>query len=356
MKLHDIIAGKIKQKNIISFAEFMQLALYHSKYGYYRSNFQKFGVGGDFITAPETSDLFGFTIAKQIAEVEGDILEFGAGSGVMAAQILLQLAKDNKLPNKYYILELSASLKSLQQKNIFAVLPELKDKIEWLNQLPDNFNGSIIGNEMLDAIPTKRIIYNKNEWFELGVSIKNENFIWQKMLPFKIDFAGTFVNNYTSEFNQQALAWIDSIYKIMSSGVVLLIDYGFTEREFYQADRIDGTLRCYKNHKASNNPFVNIGKQDITSWVNFSAIKNQAQLSGFETIGYATQSMFLLSLGIDKFLLEESDDKKRIQLTNELKQLVMPNAMGESFKVLALSKNYPKKLQGFNEQNLLKSL
>jgi len=360
MSLKDIISQTIHQNSKpIGFDVFMDLALYSPKTGYYRSNASVIGRQGDFITAPETSDLFGYSLArqcKQILNKSASILEFGAGNGVLAAQILFELARLNSLPKKYYILELSAQLKQRQYETISKVLPELVDIVEWLSELPKNYSGVVIANEVLDAMPAKRLMFSDGSFFELGVGYIDEQFQWSL---FDEPYSGlmkmptdNFIEGYKTEINLQALAWIKSLYDTMSDGVVLLIDYGMDRTEYFHPQRSEGTLRCYYKHKASDNPFENVGKQDITTSVNFSDIADQASDSGFEVLGYCNQAMFLLSLGIEDYLLEEKDNAKRIQLAQQIKQLVLPSAMGESFKVLALSKKHTVKLDGFREQDL----
>jgi SAM-dependent MidA family methyltransferase len=360
MNLDEIIKNTIIQNQTpIGFDEFMQLALYYPHLGYYRSGLEKFGEKGDFITAPETSDLFGFCLARQCAQVltKGDsILEFGAGSGVLAAQILFELGRIECLPKHYYILELSGELQHRQKQTIAKALPELLDRIVWLDKLPKDFNGVVIANEVLDAMPAKRVVQQNNVFYELGVGIDKDELAWQvKAEPFldeKYKLPKTLIDGYKTELNIQSLAWIDSLYEVLNDAVVLLIDYGMHRDEYFHPQRIDGTLRCYHQHKASDNPFVNIGEQDITTSVNFSDIADQASSVGFNIAGYATQAMFLISLGIDEYLLTETDESKRITLAQQVKQLVLPSAMGESFKVLALSKAKSVKLIGFREQDL----
>jgi SAM-dependent MidA family methyltransferase len=366
MSLEKILTEKIKQSknSAIGFDEFMGDALYHPEFGYYRNSANKIGKSGDFITAPETSDLFGFCIARQIISLEKpesveNILEFGAGNGVMAAQILLYLAKNNSLPKKYYILELSANLKKWQQENIKKTLPEVFDKVEWINELPNDFSGVILGNEVLDAMPAKRAIIKQNYFYELGVKNKNNGFDWQKLANKLSDKKYNLPDGYISEFNLQNMAWIKSLAQITGSWTALLIDYGFSEDEFFHPDRISGTLRCYKNHKADENPFVDIGKKDITTWVNFSNIAKAATDNNLNVLGYCTQAMFLISLGIEEFLKNEKDESKKIQFASEIKQLVFPNAMGESFKVIVITSDKTLKstdLICFKEQNLINKL
>jgi len=363
MKLEDIISQSIHENGKpIGFDVFMNFALYNPGLGYYRSSANIFGHQGDFITAPETSDLFGYSVAKQCAQIikSGDILEFGAGSGVLAVQVLFELGRLKSLPKKYYILELSGQLRQQQKQTIESVLPELINHVEWLTELPIGFSGVVIANEVLDAIPAKRLIFSGGRFVELGVDFIDGNFQWK---PLDDPYSNSLTSlpaicdeGYTTEVNLQALAWIGSLYNIVSKGIVLLIDYGMDRNEYHHPQRKDGTLRCHYRHKANNNPFDNIGKQDITTSVNFSDLAEHAVRIGFELSGYCTQAMFLISLGIENFLLAEEDDAKSTALAQQIKQLVLPSAMGETFKVLALSKKQTVKLDGFREQNLLNKL
>jgi len=363
MSLQDIISKTIKDNDKpIGFDVFMNLALYHSEFGYYRSHKTLFSRHGDFITAPETSDLFGYSLAKQCKQIlnNGDILEFGAGSGVLAAQILFELGRLDSLPGKYYIIELSAQLKDKQMKTIKKVLPEIFNRVEWLNELPKDFKGVVIANEVLDAIPAKRITFSEGCFVELGVGFQNDNFKWEKFTqPY---FSATnslpdiIEEGYTTEINVQSIAWIKSLYDLISQGTVLLIDYGMDKSEYFHPQRNDGTLKCFFNHTSSDDPFCNIGNQDITTSVNFSDIAESAVNAGFEISGYCTQSMFLISLGIENYLLDEEDNDNRMKLAQEVKQLVLPGTMGEVFKVLALSKQQSVKLDGFKEQDLTNKL
>ena len=364
MTLEDIIAQSIRDNNgAIGFDAFMDLALYTPALGYYRRGETIFGEQGDFITAPETSDLFGYCLAKQckpFTDGGGNILEFGAGTGILAAQILFELARLDSLPKKYYILELSGQLQQKQKETIFKVLPELVERVEWLSELPSDFSGVVIANEVLDAMPAKRVCCRKGEFFELAVTIEEGSFQWQvQNKPFNSPLTplpSVCVEGYTTEVNQQALAWVNSLYVTMKSGLVLLIDYGMARSEYHHEQRTEGTLRCYYQHKASDNPFENIGQQDITTSVNFSDVAEQALDSGFTIAGYCTQAMFLISLGIDQYLVDEKDLDRRSILAQQVKQLVLPSAMGESFKVLALTKKQSVKLDGFKEQNLVNKL
>ncbi len=364
MKLEDIISKSIHENGKpIGFDVFMNFALYSPGLGYYRSSPDIFGHQGDFITAPETSVFFGYSVARQCAQIingGGDVLEFGAGSGALAVQILFELDRIKSLPKKYYIMELSGQLKQQQKQTILSALPKLIDRIEWLTELPTNFSGVVIANETLDAIPAKRLIFSDGRFVELGVDFDDGKFKWK---PFEESYSNSLTplpdicdEGYITEVNLQSLAWIDSLYNAMTKGTVLLIDYGMDRNEYHHPQRKDGTLRCHFRHKASNNPFDNIGKQDITTSVNFSDLAEHAVKVGFEISGYCTQAMFLISLGIENFLLTEEDGAKRTAFAQQIKQLVLPSAMGETFKVLALSKKQTVKLNGFREQSLLNKL
>lgn len=302
MSLEEIIKNTIIQKSEpIGFDEFMDLALYYPAKGYYSAGAQKFGEQGDFVTAPETSDLFGYCLARQCAQIlnsKNDILEFGAGSGVLASQILFELGRLDKLPNKYYILEVSAELKHRQKEIINKVLPELMDRVVWLDTLPRNFSGVVIANEVLDAMPAKRLIKKKNHFVELGVGCKDGQLVWQ---PFQRPYVSQkallpkdAATGYVTEVNARAMAWVNSLFETMNQGLVLLVDYGMGRDEYFHPQRGEGTLRCYYQHKASDDPFVHVGQQDITTSVNFSDVADQAKNSGFTIAGYATQAMFLI--------------------------------------------------------------
>jgi SAM-dependent MidA family methyltransferase len=363
VNLTEIIKNTIIQNQTpIGFDDFMQLALYYPKLGYYRAGQEKFGERGDFITAPETSDLFGFCLARQCNQVlngNNDILEFGAGSGILAAQILFELGRLDNLPRVYYILEISAELRARQKTTLAKTLPELLDRVVFLDELPENFSGVVIANEVLDAMPAKRVICKNGVFSELGVDYQDQKITWQALkTPFKSQewLPENMPNGYISEINECASAWVCSLSASLDTALVLLVDYGMGRDEYFHPQRQSGTLRCYYQHHMNENPFERIGEQDITTSVNFSSIALSAKKSGFKVLGYATQAMFLISLGIEEYLTQEKDSQQRAILAQELKHLVLPSAMGESFKVLALSKQIDIKCQGFKEQNLLYKL
>jgi len=281
--------------------------------GYYVAGSQKFGQAGDFVTAPEISPLFSYALAQQCAEIfitlmpsEKIILEFGAGSGVMAADILTELERVGELPQRYYILELSAELKHRQKETIKNRAVHLLDYVEWIEQLPDkSFNGVVLANEVLDAMPVHRFYKDKsNRQYPLGeyyVSWTGERFELSQG-PFSSDELASEVHkleeeipdNYSSEINMAASAWVTSIAERINRGVILIIDYGFPRQEFYHPQRTQGTLMCHYRHRSHTDPFVYPGLQDITAHVDFSAIAEAANTAGLDIIGYTNQAFFLL--------------------------------------------------------------
>ncbi len=357
MSLKEVIKKNITENSkAIGFDEFMNLALYHNQYGYYRTNKQKFGKHGDFTTSCELSPLFANCLAKQIIEVidnKYNILEFGAGSGILAVNILQYLQKQNKLPKNYYILELSASLQQQQQQTINKHIPELANKCVWITNLLNNFNGVVIANEVLDAMPSKRFLFKDGKSFELCVSYKNEDFIWKKQETNKnFNFITTNILKnitYKTEVNYYIKPWLELLYNSLNKATIFIIDYGYNNSEYYHPQRKDGTLRCYYKHQISKDVFKNIGEQDITTSVNFSWVYNYAKDIGFNILGYSTQAHFLLNLGLVNMITDNDLSKyEQIKLATSVKQLVLPSAMGEIFKVIALGKNTKIKCSGFN--------
>lgn len=354
-----LICQKIQQTGPLSFAEYMQLALYHPEFGYYSNSTKKFGEGGDFITAPEISPLFGQCIAQQIISVfselnNPDILEFGAGSGQLAVDVLLALASENQLPTHYYILELSAELKLRQRKKIAEKIPQMQNKVIWLERLPQNFEGVIIANEVLDAMPIHRFSFSKNKFWEYMVNCKNgllyetlapANAILEKALSQK---QSIFIEDYNSEINLLLPSWLASLSDCLSRGLVLLLDYGFPDHEYYHPDRHMGTLMCHYQHHAHNDPYFWPGLQDITAHVDFTATIKAAITAGFKLAGYTTQAHFLLSCGLMALAAKQPSSVETSWITNQaIKKLVLPSEMGELFKVMALTKEVSAPLLGF---------
>ncbi len=366
--LLSLIKAEIQQNGLISFSRFMDLALYAPTLGYYRNALKKFGKEGDFVTAPEISPLFSQCIANQCAQVlktlqGGDILEFGAGTGVMAADILLALKEKNQLPDHYYILEISGFLQSVQRNTIAKKIPDCLDRVVWLDTLPEKqINGVVLANEVLDAMPVHQFTF-QNGVKECGVTVKDDALvpcILEKTNPLLIQeiekYAIDFANGYTSEINLYLSGWIASIGKMVSQGLVLIMDYGFPRAEYYHPDRSMGTLMSHYRHYAHDQVLLYPGIQDITAHVDFTAVAESAVENGFEVAGFTHQAAFLMNSGLLTLVQETSDEKTRFLRNQQVLQLTLPSSMGEFFKVMGLTKNIEIDLMGFQTMNQLSRL
>ena len=364
----------------INFSEFMNIALYQPGLGYYSGGLQKFGVKGDFITAPEVSPLFGQCIALQLVDIfnhfraETDqkiyVLEFGAGSGLLAIDILQQLESLNALPDEYLIIELSAELQQRQQKTIKDKSPELFKRVKWLEQLPDDLSSVVvIANEVLDAMPVENFKVTKSRIESLMVGVEDGNIISQYMpasdsvkkviteLQQRSEFQfldGHNQSNYCSEYNPAVRGWLSLLASKIDKMVALLIDYGYNEKEYYHADRSTGTLMCYYQHRAHGDFSYWPGLQDITAFVNFTDVAYSAVASKFDVAGYTTQAAFLLSCGLSDLHESQVSDgvQQQVKLSQQIKTLTLPSEMGDRFKVIALTKNYDESLKGFSMLDL----
>lgn len=356
----------------ISFAEFMHMALYTPGLGYYSGGNQKFGQAGDFVTAPEISPLFAQTIALQTMQIllasrgnnlASNILELGAGTGKLAADLLLELDQLNCLPEHYFILEVSAHLQQVQRENCQTKLPRnLFDKLVWLDALPKKFNGLVLGNEVLDAIPAHIIHKTTEGWCERGVSFNNGNtseFIWQDTPLTQVNLAEHLPQNlannlsigYITEVNLAAPALVLSLADMLETGAILLIDYGFGAAEYYHPQRSQGTLMCHYRQQAHDNPLIHVGLQDITTHVDFSQIAQISMLCeahGIRLEGYVSQAQFLINCGILNILqCHSAQDVEYMKLAAAAQKLLSPAEMGELFKVICFSKNINEPLLGF---------
>ncbi|HET7060662.1 MAG TPA: SAM-dependent methyltransferase [Nitrosospira sp.] len=358
----------------ISFEHYMRLALYAPGLGYYSGGATKFGQAGDFVTAPEMSPLFGRVLAQQAAQIleltgsdAGDILEFGAGSGKLALDLLLELEKLGSLPNRYFILEVSGDLQQRQRELFERCAPKLSERVAWLERLPEKFEGLMLANEVLDAMPVHLVVWRGANLFERGVTFENNEFNWSERPLTHADGAlfaaalelpvhpgsgtGSADEEYISEINLSARHFIHSLGNILQAGVILLIDYGFGEREYYHPQRNSGTLMCHYRHRVHDNPFYLPGLQDVTSHVDFSAIARVGLDSGLDLLGYATQAHFLINCGITELLGQTPVEnvKDYLPLANQLQKLVSPAEMGELFKAVAFGKNIRESLIGFSQ-------
>lgn len=367
--LAKLIKQHIIEQGPITFSEFMRLALYHPELGYYCNPAINIGAQGDFSTAPHMSPLFSECIARQIIEIQSHlkkpqyVLELGAGRGKMAADILSTLAKHQALPQKYFILEVSAQLIAKQKEHLAKQMPDLSQHVEWIQQLsdlPKPFYGTIISNEFLDALPVEIFQQAKrNQLLKGFIDIaENDDFV----LVFKectepdfinsvnyeiVHLSETLPNDYISEINLKIYSWMHELSNILEQGVMLFIDYGFDRHTFYHPDRSEGTLMCHYKHHAHTDYFAHIGEQDITAHVNFSQLHNAAKALDLRTLGYTNQASFLLALNILENIKIAQSEKERVAQTHALQMLLQPHEMGELFKVIAFGKNFQKNLQGF---------
>ena len=384
----DFIRTKMAESGggVLSFEEFMRHALYAPALGYYSAGSVKLGAGGDFVTAPEISDLFSRCVADQcaqvLAETGGQILELGAGTGRMAAVVLEALAERGPLPERYAILEVSADLAERQRARINALPVALRERVVWLDRLPDTpIKGVILANEVLDALPFRRFVLRQGRVVELGVGVAAPAlaasaghagrdhataFAERDMAPstdlqsawngIACELPEALSDGYRSEICLAVEPWIAGIGASLDRGVLLLFDYGLPRSHYYHPQRVDGTLLCHFKQLAHSDPFVNLGVQDITAWVDFTRVAEAAVAAGLDVMGFVTQAAFLLATGIEQLTAASTDVVERVQRAGEARRLLMPGEMGESFKVIALGKGYDAALKGFSLQDLRRSL
>lgn len=369
-KLQAAIRGEIAAAGgAIPFDRYMELVLYAPGLGYYSNGTRKFGSAGDFVTAPEISPLFGRCVARSartiLADlVDADLLELGAGSGVMAVDILRELRALDQLPAHYYILDRSADLRQRQRQRFEQDIPELMSRIIWLDKLPDTpINGMILGNEVADALPVKRFRWHRGEVAELGVGTDNDRLIMVALEEGDRQLIETiegiarccdWPDDYESEYCPSLPAWIQSLAESLNQGALLLIDYGCGGSEYYHAQRTSGTLMCHYQHRAHPDPLLFPGLQDITAYVNFSVLADSAAAAGMHLAGYCTQAHYLLDNGLESMLaeLDSSDQTVFFRRVSEIKTLTLPGEMGERFKATGFVKNSKAIPGGFALQDL----
>lgn len=368
----------------IRFKRYMEMALYEPGLGYYVAGTHKIGEKGDFTTAPQISPLFSHCIANQCAEVlttlnakkpvkvGGCILEFGAGSGIMATEILLELERQNNLPESYYILDLSPDLQQRQKQTIASSAPHLLAKVKWLTELPNNFSGIILANEVLDAMPVDiftqleddiyehHVIWqdkeqdeSQNEALNSGLNNKlieqlkpANNRLKTQVQKLKISEQDT---PYTSEVNTHIEPWLNTINDCFDSGLILLIDYGYPRSEYYLGERNKGTLICHYQHLVNEAPLFYPSLQDITASVDFTAVAEAADSCELHVAGFTSQACFLANSGLEEHFQKALTEAPSNQyaLAQQIRTLTLPSEMGERFKCMGLTKNYSQALCGF---------
>jgi len=357
----------------LAFDDYLELALYAPGLGYYSAGSTKLGREGDFVTAPEISELFSQCVARQCAEVlegigGGQILELGAGTGRMAATVLTSLAELGVLPERYAILEVSADLSERQRTLIEQLPAELRERVVWLQRLPETpLRGVMLANEVLDALAFKRFRIRDGLPHELGVGIEGGQFVWREdpaatgrgAPPFadlSAELLAALPDGYLSEACPRVGPWLAGVSECLERGVLLLFDYGFPRAHYYHPQRTDGTLRCYFKHRAHDDPFINIAVQDITAWVDYTRVAEAGFDAGLEITGFVTQAAFLLGTGIEALVAGAIDTPARARLAGEARRLLMPGEMGEAFKVMALGRDLEQPLRGFAHQDLRRYL
>ena len=354
-----------KEGGWINFAQMMDAALYTPGLGYYSGGAKKFGLSGDFVTASEISPLFSRTIARQVQQVFGamqtqgkqaDILELGAGTGRFAKELLLEMAKLEQLPARYMILEVSAHLREVQQATLRATLPDtLMNRVVWLDALPENFDGVIFANEVLDALPVHIVKTTADGIAEMGVVSDDRGLAWKEkpasLLALK-DFVSeiNLTDCYTTEVCLAATCLVASLAGILQSGMLLMIDYGFSRAEYYHPQRNQGTLMCHYRHRSHGDPLIYLGLQDITAHVDFTRIAEAGVSNGLELVGFSTQAQFLINAGITELLqsIPVEDSAKYLPLVASAQKLLSPAEMGDLFKVIAFEKNLDIPFIGFS--------
>ncbi|OGA21007.1 MAG: hypothetical protein A3I01_18535 [Betaproteobacteria bacterium RIFCSPLOWO2_02_FULL_65_24] len=357
-KLTALIHGDIAASGgWIPFARYMELALYAPGLGYYSAGARKLGREGDFTTAPEMTPLYGQTLARQAAEVLesglDQILEIGAGSGALAAALLAELERMDRLPRHYYILEVSPDLRERERDLLALKLPHLVERVIWLNRLPTLYPGLIVANEVLDAMPVHLVRAGASGLEEAGVTLQDDTFAWAYR-PAAAELLSTaaalqFPEGYQTEIQLVARGFVRTLAQSMARGAILLIDYGFPAHEYYHAERSEGTLMCHYRHRAHADPFFLPGLQDITSHIDFSAVARVGEEAGLELLGYTGQAQFLINCGITDILLRTPPENAAAYLPQAAaaQQLLSPSEMGELFKVIAFGKEHAAPLMGF---------
>ena len=361
----------------LRFDEWMRRALYEPGLGYYSGGSRKFGAEGDFVTAPEISPLFGECVAAQCAQwfdegVEPAVLEFGAGSGALAAQVLARLDALGFPGAQYRIVELSGELRERQRETIAARAPQAAARVRWLDALPDRIDGVVLGNELLDAMPVRLFRLEAGAVLERGVSLSRGAFelaerpadaAFEAAVRAALDRSGWaahggWPDGYCSELGEQAAAWVGSVASRIGRGAMLLLDYGFPRAEYYHPQRAQGTLMCHYRHRAHADPLWMPGLQDITAHVDFGAVRDAALAGGLELLGYASQANFLLNCGLlERFARASGGDAiGQARASRAVQKLVSEAEMGELFKAIAFGRGVGGDALGFRRRDRSDSL
>ena len=361
-RLHALVAAQIAAAGgALPFWRFMELALYAPGLGYYSAGAAKFGPAGDFVTAPELGPLFAECVATAVAPVIGQIgedarvLEIGAGSGRFAEYAIKQLMWLDAMPARYAILEPSADLRERQREHLRQRLtPPVFDRVEWLDgPMPDDWNGVLFANEVVDALPTPRFTIRDGEVFEEHVALDGDRFVRadrpaDALLAAAVrhverQLDAPFADGYRSELLPHLPYWVQAVAGGLKAGAMLFVDYGHPRREYYDPRRRDGTLRAFFRHHVSDDVFAHVGLQDLTASVDFTALAEAGTGAGFDLAGYCSQAAFLVGNGLEQRLAEHesraADEAARYALRQQVKQLTHPDGMGERFQAMGFARD-----------------
>ncbi|WP_342228163.1 class I SAM-dependent methyltransferase [Rickettsiella endosymbiont of Rhagonycha lignosa] len=354
--LCQLISDEIRHAPLasISFARFMELALYEPNLGYYTAALDKFGKMGDFTTAPEISPLFARCIGRQCQQIlaslgQADILEIGAGTGQLAIDLLLFLEQEESLPCTYKILEISRTLRKRQQERLQQHIPHLFSLVEWLDEWPAlPIKGVILANEVVDALPVHQFFWTEESIQEVRVAYKSDRFVYHlapvdnllisQLTQLQANYFPE-IKNYQSEMCRRLPDWVEKLSCTLEQGLVLIIDYGFPAQEYYHPDRVNGTLLCYYQHRAHADPLSLVGLQDITASVNFSSLAQAALQSGLKVAGFTSQAAFLLNNDLLPLIEKCYDEISSMDANRQVHLLTSPSEMGELIKVMGLTRN-----------------
>jgi SAM-dependent MidA family methyltransferase len=358
----------------IPFSTFMQAALYEPGLGYYATGRVHFGAGGDFVTAPELSPLFARCLARQCVEIlertdGGDVVEFGAGSGRMALDLLTALERLEALPQRYRIVEVSAPLRSRQQA-LFAAAPAIAARVEWLDAPPtDTWRGVAIANEVVDALPVERFRIAGDGCEALGVVVEGDALRFEPrpadatlaaaVAELRARLPDGLQDGYVSEWRPALPAWIDAAGAALERGAFLIADYGLPRTHYYHPSRDGGTLCGFYRNRRAESVLIRPGLQDLTAWVDFSALCDAAVAAGYTVAGFATQAHALAALDVERELAalqQEAGERERYRLAQSVQTLMLPGEMGERFKLLALGRGVTGPLAAFSFRDLSRTL
>ncbi|MFC1688814.1 class I SAM-dependent methyltransferase [Pseudomonadota bacterium] len=367
-ELHTRIRKKVDDDGLMPFSTFMEMALYEPGLGYYSAGLHKLGPSGDFITSPELGSLFASCLARQVSQTadelgDYEILEIGAGTGRLAADLLNSLPATQP-PSRYLILERSADLRAVQRQQI-AETTELLERVTWLDEPPEQaWQGVILANEVLDALAVERFRQGENGAEQLCVKPGGNRLSWEsRPAPAELkqaiahvvsDTGREFQTGYRSEINLRLAPWLQTVTSAMQRGLALFIDYGYPRKEYYLPERSDGTLMCHYRHRAHDDVFFWPGLQDITAWVDFTALAEAADECDLEVEGYSSQTLFLLGCGLDVLLSNHAENSADggAALSAQARQLTLPGMMGEKFQVMGLGRGLEIPPRGFSLQDL----